>query len=75
MSIQQEGEEEKHGQNGKAVTILAKSGTLVKDLVHSLVFCCTVKSLKVEIESKNCISKCIYGENTNTIYSNPYIQL
>ena len=31
------GKEEKHGQNGKTVTILAKSCILVKDLVHSLV--------------------------------------
>ena len=65
MCLQQEGEEEeeKYGQNGKTIFCynFGQKWYFSERFDTQLSFdmCCAVKLLKVEIESKNCISKCM----------------
>ena len=58
--LQQEGEEEKHGQNGRTIFCYNFGQKwYFSERFSTQLMCCAVKSLKVEIESKNCISKCM----------------
>ena len=76
MHLQQEGEEEKHGQNGKIFFCynFAQNIYFSERFGTQLIFdmYCAVNSKKLEIESKNCISKCM--GTCYKYHSNPYIQ-